>query len=478
MKKRGLLLIVLALMATLFSTRTVYAHQKNYFVWDKDEIDIPINSNFESYISQFHVKFFYEDHYLTSNVHVELDPFYYGSHTILTNKVETKEVILLAYVQGYSNYERKAVLIHVKDDIKPEIKCKKELNICVNEPFEPSKYFLFTDNDLIDESTIDYEYKSADLKILGSHDIFVRVADINGNMSERKFTYYVYDDEEPRLSVASKIEIEYGNINYDIRDYVKAIDNFDGDITNSVISTDIDVFRLGDQNITISVTDSNGNLTKVEKTISIVDLSAPTLELSTYHDTIVIDNLDKIDFKGYISKVYDFGSNLSVDDVYIDTKDFTKNIGQNVVYYYLKDNAGNYTKRELLIDIRYADGPIITCNDLTFEQNQTFDLKDYIKVYSEYDPNVEYSFQIDELVLDRSNPGVYEVLISAMDYAGNETKKSIFVTITNNEKSNENIIKKVYATIFEKRYLIGIVAIGFGIFLIFHFNKKHKKLGE
>ena len=477
MKKRVYFLIFLVFIF-LVTPKKSFAKQRNYFKWDREEVTIPINSNFESYISSINVSFYYDNNFVTNDVHVELDPFYYGAHTIQTNKIGTKEVILLAYVPGYSNFERKAIMVHIVDNVNPIIKCKKDLNINVNEPFEPSKYFLFTDNDKIDNKSIEYRYNPNDLKIPGYHTIMVFVADVNGNLTSRSFRYLVYDNECPTLTLSSKIELEYGNINYNIYDYVVAFDNFDGDITTSVKTSDIDVFKLGEQSVTFYVEDSFKNITQIDKVISIVDLTAPVLELTKYQDSISIDEVDSINLESYILKVYDNTNCVSIDDVYIDTKDFTKTIGQNEIYFYLKDLAGNYTKRELLLDIRYTSKPEIEANDLSFSTNDTFNLKDYIRITSKYDPNIDKSAIIDDSSLDKTKPGVYEVIIEAMDYAGNETKKSIFVTITDSSNQNSNKIKSLYVTLYDNRFFISIGFIGLITFLIIHFNKKHKKLGE
>jgi len=463
----------------LFLVKTSNALTGNGFLWNMEEITIPLNSNFESYLDEFKVRFYYDGVITNDEVKVELDSFYYGSLTVSTDEVCDKEVALVAYVNGYSNCDRKSVIVHIKDDIKPTIKCIKELNININNEFEPSSYFSITDNAAIDTNTISYQYNPNELNLIGKHQITVSCSDIYGNLASRTFNYVVYDNEAPTLSVASKIEVDYGNIEFDIQKYIRAFDNNDGDLTNSVKVDGLDVFKIGNQNVKISVSDTNGNTTTVDKIICVVDLQAPILELTTYHDIVMLEDVKNINFSGYINKIYDNVDNLINDDVEIDTSDFSECIGENIVYFVLNDKNGNYVKRELIIDVRFSDSPIIDAKDLTFKQGESFDLRKYIKVDSKYDKNVADNYIIDEKVLNRNVPGIYEVIIEAMDFAGNENSKKIYVTIEANE--NNNVIKSfdnIYKIIYENKIIISIVAIGIIIYITILINKKRNKLGQ
>lgn len=481
--KKLLLFISFICIFILCNTSSSFAYSGNGFVWNTLDLTIPINSNFESYLDTFEVRFYYNGKMTNEEVNVKLDSFYYGSLSIDTSKVAEKEVTLIATVSGYTNYDRQTIKVHIKDYEAPTIKCIKDLVFDYGDEIDFSKCFSITDNAGIDDKTINIDYNVNNLSELGSHEVTVSCSDVNGNLSKKTYTYYIKRKDEIVMNVASYIEIEYNDLNYleYIKTCVKASDDYDGDISGTVSVIGLDIKTLGNQDIEISVTNSAGTVKSVTKTVTVVDLSAPVLELKTYHDTVLKDDLYNIDFYSYISKIYDNASQLTEQNVDIDTSDFTYNIGQNSIYFVLRDESNNYTKRELIIDVRYEVAPIISVDEeeLTFVQGESFDLSDYIHVSSEYDPNVSSNYKLDEKVLNRDEPGVYEIIIEAMDYAGNESIKKCFVTIeSKDEQGIGNTLNNIYKFIYKYKLIFVLAIIGLFIWLITFINKKHKKLGE
>jgi hypothetical protein len=470
------IIFVLLLTISGIFVKDTYA-QSNKFVWNIEEITIPLNSNFNSYLNQFEPKFYYNGKITNQEVTVTLDPLYYGSLAVDTSKPCDKQVALLAYVSGYTNFERKSIIAHIKDEENPDIINIKELVFDYGEEFTPSNYFLIKDNDILDKNTILYDYNVSELSVVGSHKITVSASDVSGNHTVKTYDYVVRDLSKPLINVSSVIEIEYGNSLFDIKDFANAFDSLDGDITSSISQTGLDVFKLGNQKIKIEVTDSSGNTSTVTKEVKVVDLRAPILELSTYKTIIDINNAKDIDFKSYISNFSDDTTELTIDDVKIDLEDFSYTIGSHYIYYYLFDNANNYIKRVLEVDIRFCEPPIIEADDLTFNKGETFDLRKYIKVSSKYDNNVNNNYYLDEHILNREVPGTYEIIINAMDYAGNEAEKKIYVTIKNPEDSIENKSLNAYNFLYNNKIIILVlIFIIFGV-ITYMIKKKNKKLG-
>lgn len=481
--KKLLAFLSLICFFILCNTNTTFAYSGNGFVWNTLELTIPINSSLESYLSNFEVRFYYNGKMTNKEVKVELDSFYYGSLSIDTSKVAEKEVTLIATVSGYTNYDRQTVKVHIKDYEAPTIKCIKDLVFNYGDEIDFTKCFSITDNAGIDEKTVSVEYNVNHLSDLGEHEVTVSCSDVNGNLAKKTYTYFIKRKDEIVMNVASHIEIEYNDLNYleYLKTCVQASDDYDGDISGTVSVSNLDIKKLGNQDIEISVKNSAGVTKTILKTIKVVDLTAPVLELKTYHDTVLKDDVYNVDFYSYINKIYDNASDLTEQNVEIDTSDFTYNIGQNSVYYVLKDESNNYTKRELIIDVRYEVAPIILVDEekLTFVQGESFNLSDYIHVSSEYDPNVSSNYKLDEKVLNRDEPGVYEIIIEAMDYAGNEAVKKCFVTIeSKDEQGIGNTLNGIYKFIYKYKLIFILFIIGIFVWLIIFINKKKKKLGE
>ncbi len=478
MKKILIIIFSLLCILILNLNSNVYAYSGNGFIWSRSDLYVDVNTSFESYINQIDVKFYYNGSISSEEVKVELDRFYYGSNTIATDTVCDKNVMLYAYVPGYTNYSRKNILVHIIDNEFPVIRQIKSLNFGVKESFSPIDYFSITDNNKIDESTIKYDYKEFDLNSIGEHQITVSASDVSGNRTERTFTFNVIDKNNPIISTSSKVEIEYGTLIIPVEDFVSAFDEEDGDLTNAIEYTGFDPYTLGNQIVTFSVKDSSGNLTETKKEITVVDLKAPTLELSTYSDTYYIEDIDTLNLNNYISKVYDNVSELTFDDVIIETGDLTKAVGNYKIGYTLFDDAKNYTKRYLSIQIRYKSAPIINASDFTIEVGDSIDWSKYVSVDSTYDENVTTNYSIDTKVLDPSQVGTYEVIIEAMDYAGNESIKSIMVTVKNDDSSaTKDSMSDIYSFIYNNKIIIIIVIIGLFIYLMIFMKNKNKKLG-
>lgn len=475
--KKVLLLIISLIVLFVFNIKS-YAYIGNGFVWSRSDLYVDVNTSFESYISQIEVKFYYNGSLTNEEVKVELDRFYYGSNTIETDVVGDKNVMLYAYVPGYTNYSRKNILVHIIDNEYPVIKCIKELVWGPKDDINLSDYFMVSDNDKIKEGTLKFSKNDDEIHNVGEHEITVSVSDVSGNMTSKIFKYSVVDTNSPVLTLSSNIEIEYGDYNFDLKDFVYAYDLEDGELTNAVTYTDFDPYKLGEQEIIFSVKDSAGHLTEVKKTISVVDLTAPILELSTYSDTYYIEDIEELDLRKYVSKVYDNVDDLSFSDVIVDTADLSKAIGTYKVAFTLFDNANNYTKRYLTLQIRYKEGPVIEAEDFSIEVGDNIDWSKYVNVYSAYDQNVANNYIIDSKILDTNQIGTYEVIIEALDYAGNESSKSIMVTVKND--SSSATLEKAsdfYSFIYNYKILIIIgIVIGFA-YLAFFLYKRNKKLG-
>lgn len=81
----------------------------------------------------------------------------------------------------------------------------------------------------------------------------------------------VVDKVNPEITLEGKENITiYLNSEYKEPGY-KAIDNYDGDITeNVVITNNIDKTKLGEYKVTYRVSDSSNNLTEVERTVKVI----------------------------------------------------------------------------------------------------------------------------------------------------------------------------------------------------------------
>ena len=149
-------------------------------------------------------------------------------------------------------------------------------------------YFVYKDNELLRSVTVDTNRSSKIfLDSTGTYKIEVHLTNIDGRKSKEFSCKYVIDKEKPVLTVGeeSLTLIEGGTI--DIMGGVKAIDNIDGDLSESIITNaaELDFTSLGKKQLTYTVSDKAGNT--VSKNVYVQVVEDP-LGLIIFQSLIVI----------------------------------------------------------------------------------------------------------------------------------------------------------------------------------------------
>ena len=469
LKKLGII-ISLLLVITLFSNRVQAAD--NYFVWDKTTINVGVGESVEKELDKINVTFYYIGVKTEEKVRVKLDTFYYGSLSIGTSTPETKKVKVLATVSGYSSYDRREIEVKIVDNVAPEIIQIGKLTIGYNEPINYNDYFKAKDNYAIESLIFIDDYVNQNVP--GIYPLKVIAIDKAGNKVERNFNVNIVDLTKPVLLANTFIEVAYGDLEFDIRDYVKATDDYDGDITSKIECKGLDIFKLGKQNVILEVKDASGNIISINQEITVIDNKAPELELEEYNVTTMISETN-IDFTRYIKSTSDNCDNLTIYDVEIDYSEFRNEIGQYKIYYHLKDSSGNYIIRTLTINVSFDNPPEIIASNFTVPKNEPINWNDYISVTDLYDVNIKESLIINANNVDIKTPGVYEVIIEATNVAGIKTTKVIYVTVKDENILNES--SDIYTMLYNNRITIIVIIIGITAFIVITIRKKTRKNG-
>jgi hypothetical protein len=121
-----------------------------------------------------------------------------------------------------------------------------------------------------------------DTNIVSSYFIQYTVSDTDGNMTQAVRTVNVVDTTKPVLSIVNTTAVVQVFDNYIDENGVTAIDNYDGDISENIVSTtnNVNTSIVGDYNVEFNVTDANGNTAiPVTRIVSVVDTESPTISL-------------------------------------------------------------------------------------------------------------------------------------------------------------------------------------------------------
>lgn len=192
--------------------------------------------------------------------------------------------------------------------------------------------------------------------------------DVNGNVSTCSFTITVIDNEAP-VAVCQNITIqldEFGDASITAAEV-------DGGSTDQCgvasISIDMDTFdcsNVGDNNVTLTVTDVNGNTSTCIAIVTVEDVTGPvvacqniTVELDPITGTVTIAGTD-------IDNGSTDACGIGSYDLDIDTFDCS-NIGDNTVVLTVTDVNGNTETCTAIVTVEDNTNPVLVCQDFTLE---------------------------------------------------------------------------------------------------------------
>lgn len=294
--------------------------------------------------------------------------------------------------------------------------------------------FKISDNrDNIDALDVKIDTSSYDPNQLGTYAVPVTATDMFSNMTTKNVLVEVVDKTAPVLSTRIEnfgyvVNVEVGSSN-DIKKYIKAIDNVDGDVS-SFIKTDkkLDTSKMGTQTIQVSVDDNVGNTTVETYEFYVSDNTAPVVKL-TKGSTVTIDYGSTFNYKNYVSITDNFDSKEPT--VKIEGKVDTKKDGTYPLTITATDSSGNNASKVLNVKVADLSAPKITLSKSTvsFEKGKSFNAKSYLKsAIDNKDGNITSKVKISGSV-NNKKVGNYTVTYSVTDKAGNTSKKVLKVEV-------------------------------------------------
>ena len=223
------------------------------------------------------------------------------------NKLGNYEVTYKSHEKIAIN-KKKIVKVHVIDKENPVITLNGEKTKIINykEDYKEDGYKAIDnyDGDLTENVEINNNINNTKI---GKYKIIYKVKDSSNNETQVERTVEVKDIETPVITLNRNINsylILNDNIN--INDF-KAIDNFDGDITDKVeVTGSVDNKKAGIYKVTDKVKDSSNNETILETTVNVQKKNTKGIPVLMYHwfydDTKNEDITSKPNNHNYISK--------------------------------------------------------------------------------------------------------------------------------------------------------------------------------
>lgn len=192
--------------------------------------------------------------------------------------------------------------------------------------------------------------------------------------------------------------------------------------------------NLGENTVTIVVTDNSGNTTTCTATVTVVDEVPP---ICMTRDITV--TLDQNGNASITAQQIDNGSsdpcgqitNLSVTPSIFNCN----NLGQNVVVLTVTDNSNNTSSCTAIVTVRDEIAPVCQLRDITIniEGGSTVTLDAFLLDDGSFDPcGTIVSFTSDPSVFGCEDLGQNTVVVTVTDNSGNTTTCTATVTVTEN----------------------------------------------
>ncbi|MBC1334814.1 DUF5011 domain-containing protein [Listeria booriae] len=225
---------------------------------------------------------------------------------------------------------------------------------------------------------------------------------------------------------------------------VSATDPEDGNLSSDIKITanDVDTTKEGTYHVTYSVTDSDGNTTTKQVTVTVTSNDAPTITATDH----TLKKGAKFDPMADVTAADAEDGNLT-RDIKITANDVdTSQEGTYHVTYSVTDSDNNTTTKQITVTVTSNDAPTIEATDHTLKKGSQFDPMSEVSAADKEDGDLTKDIKITANDVDTSQEGTYHVTYSVTDSDENTTTKEITVTVTSNDaptiEATDHTLKK------------------------------------
>lgn len=260
---------------------------------------------------------------------------------------------------------------------------------------------------------------TVDINTEGTYQVTYQVTDSAGHKTSVTRDVVVTNDA-PVIHVSGNNQTEVGHA-FDPLQGVTANDYQDGDLTTEIkVAGDVDTSKLGDYELIYTVTDKNGAVTTLKRSVTVF-ATAPTLDVSKVPTELKVG--DQFNPKANVTAVSPYGDVIVAVDGSVDTS----KPGSYELAYTATDKFGQKTVKEVTINV-VADKPTLDLSKVPtkLKVGDHFDPKASVTATSSYgDVTVDVEGSVDT-----SKPGSYVLTYTVTDKFGQTTTQNLTVTVS------------------------------------------------
>jgi hypothetical protein len=260
---------------------------------------------------------------------------------------------------------------------------------------------------------------NVDVNTEGTYQATYQVTDSVGHKTSATRDVVVINDAPvTHVSGENKIEVNHA---FDSLQGVTADDYQDGDLTTEIkVAGDVDTSKPGDYELTYTVTDKNGTVTTLKRTVNVF-ATASTLDVSKVPTELKVG--DQFNPNANVTAVSPYGDVIVAVDGLVDTS----KPGSYELTYTATDKFGQKTVKQVTINV-VADKPTLDLSKVPtkLKAGDHFDPKASVTAISSYgDVTVDVKGSVDT-----SKPGSYVLTYTVTDKFGQTTSQSLTVTVS------------------------------------------------
>ena len=298
-------------------------------------------------------------------------------------------------------------------------------------------------------ATIDID--TFDCSNIGDNNVILTVVDSDGNEDSCTAVVSVEDTILPE-AICAPITIELDEMGIAILTGSMidggSTDNC-GIVSYDASVTSFDCTMVGDNTVTLTVTDSSGNSSSCDAIVTVVDTIIPTAICQNITVELDADGLATIEASEIDNGSFDNCGNVTVE---LDITTFNcDNIGTNDVVLLVTDDSGNTSECEAVVTVVDNLAPIAICANITIALDEDYMAEiEAFEVDGGSTDNCEIvSMEIDVTTFNCSNVGDNNVVLTLIDGSGNVSECTAIVTVTEGVFAPNAVCQNVTVTLGE-----------------------------